>query len=224
MLYNHEILKWKNRYFFDLSLCDDPARTEGSRAVRYLWACSLSALAEPGQTGCCRAGGAQSASQTLCCSLGCHGIHVVCWFLTTGQWFFRAACNDCRFSVTYNSPRTTLLPIFFFLLCCICQGKICSLWKREVIFSWLTFLYNYLALMCPRPCRISILLLLIALPHPEHVHLQELPSICEQGQPQSQQEDSIMHVLKCLQAPKLRFSQAISDVVCLSFDASFNTF
>lgn len=114
--------------------------------------------------------------------------------------------------------------LFFFLLCCICQGEICSLWKREVIFSWLTFLYNYLALMCPRPCRISILLLLIALPHPEHVHLQELPSICEQGQPQSQQEDSIIHVLKCLQAPKLRFSQAISDVVCLGFDASFNTF
>lgn len=78
--------------------------------------------------------------------------------------------------------------------------------------------------MCPRLCKISILLLLIALPHPQHVHLQQLPSTCKQGQPQSQQEDSIIHVLKCLQALKLRFSQAISDVVCLSFDASFNTF
>lgn len=70
----------------------------------------------------------------------------------------------------------------------------------------------------PGPCEISILSLLIALPHPQH-----LPSTTRQVQPRSQQEDSIIHGLKCLQAPKLRFSQAISAVVCLGFDASFNT-
>lgn len=105
------------------------------------------------------------------------------------------------------------------------QGEICSFWKREVVIvSWLTFLYHYLSPTCHRLCKISVLLLSIALIHPKHVHSQQLPSMCKQGQPQSQQEDSIIHMLKCLQAPQLRFSQAISAVVCFSFDASFNTF
>lgn len=143
--------------------------------------------------------------------------------------FPRAAHNNCIFfwyRCIYMCKINSVLTYFLcFSLCCICLGEICSLWRWEaVIFSWLTFLYNYLAPMCPRLCKISVLLLLIALPHPQHVHLQQLPSTCKQGQPQSQQEDSIIRVLKCLQALKLRFSQAISDVVCLSFDASFNTF